>query len=1216
MVTARAERVTGGGVEDVDGAAGLPRRTPRRGTTPVDLKLAPGPHSIRIVAGGEQGPVHHVDVSPGGRYYANSTFGRPAEPRVALDRARRDLARRAADAGGAASTSNVPLPVRRMRLFLRPAGAKEWTVARPGPGRATAPAPAASWRGRRPGWRPASRSRATSRSRPARARSTSRRWPRRPCARKPRRHPSTALNGPGLALRAVRVSARRGRRRRAPASDRGARRPAPSRRRAMRAVRPAACARASPWTRPTPPPTIARPGAAGLATAPAAALLAFAAAGAGCALGAARADPGPGGALALLAATAALATGAALRLRTGEARGRAGGPRAGAGLRRPRRRRRRARHARAARRGHDGARLGRRARARPAGAGATASGASGSRSSARTWRSRAARRSTRACAADGGSPTATSCAASSTWRRSTRRATRAGSRRGSGPRARASPGGRASRRRRWRGSRGRPPRDLGARASPWRARLLERIRRQERGRAGAFLAGFLLGDRSGLDAAAAEDLRRIGGLHLLAISGMHVVLVAALVRARDPPRRARGGGAPRSCASCAVTLYCALAGGAAVGLARRASRRRGSRSPRCCGRPLRGAQALALARPHAARAAAGQRARRGLPALGLRHLGAARGGRAASRRGPRAVAPRRRTAAVRRAGDRRWRAQLVALPCLALVFGTISTLGLAANLLLVPVTNVALVAGLLALVSGAPPLWLVADAGALLTLRIAAALAARAARRWRRSRPRPARPACSRLVLAAWIAARRWRGACGRRCRRSPARAARRRSSCSCRARARRAGAFVVTALDVGQGDGLRRRRARRPGARPRRRGGAPGLRPGRPHRRCRRCAGGGSRALAAVVASHGDLDHAGGIPAVLRDVPADVVAGPGDVADTLLARAARAAAPPGRPRARELTRGTCCSPAPGYEIRTCGRPADSAATRAGRRIASRSCCSPRWRCRRRVRVLLTGDIDTLSRRASWRRGLPRIDVLKVAHHGSRTSSGEAFLAAIAARAWRVVSIGRGNRFGHPHADVTARFAALGIPWRATDREGALDVVVAPAAGGRARAIVAPARAARPFALAGGRARAVGCGSDDVAPHAPPCGPGFGPRLQLPRPRRRRGPGRTRRHDRRPRLRPCRQRRGRARARTRHRGRDARSGAVSHAPRRRGRADLDRAARARTTSTPSSWPGSCASCTTTSSPPFRAACSTCIRRSCPRSPGRTRSVAPWSTACA
>jgi competence protein ComEC len=49
-----------------------------------------------------------------------------------------------------------------------------------------------------------------------------------------------------------------------------------------------------------------------------------------------------------------------------------------------------------------------------------------------------------------------------------------------------------------------------------------------------------------------------------------------------------------------------------------------------------------------------------------------------------------------------------------------------------------------------------------------------------------------------------------------------------------------------------------------------------------------------------------------------------------------------------------------------------------------------------------------------------RADVLKVAHHGSRTSSTPAFLRAVAPRL-AVISAGAANRFGHPHAEVLAR---------------------------------------------------------------------------------------------------------------------------------------------------------------------------------------------------
>jgi len=68
-----------------------------------------------------------------------------------------------------------------------------------------------------------------------------------------------------------------------------------------------------------------------------------------------------------------------------------------------------------------------------------------------------------------------------------------------------------------------------------------------------------------------------------------------------------------------------------------------------------------------------------------------------------------------------------------------------------------------------------------------------------------------------------------------------------------------------------------------------------------------------------------------------------------------------------------------------------------------------------------------------------RADVLKVGHHGSRTSSSPAFLAAVAPR-HAIVSVGRRNRFGHPHPLTLAALAASGARvWR-TDRDGSVVV--------------------------------------------------------------------------------------------------------------------------------------------------------------------------------
>jgi competence protein ComEC len=70
-------------------------------------------------------------------------------------------------------------------------------------------------------------------------------------------------------------------------------------------------------------------------------------------------------------------------------------------------------------------------------------------------------------------------------------------------------------------------------------------------------------------------------------------------------------------------------------------------------------------------------------------------------------------------------------------------------------------------------------------------------------------------------------------------------------------------------------------------------------------------------------------------------------------------------------------------------------------------------------------------------------DILKVPHHGSRTSSSAALLASVHP-CWAVASLGFDNRFGFPHREVTARYAAANLPLLRTDRNGAVSFTVTP----------------------------------------------------------------------------------------------------------------------------------------------------------------------------
>ncbi|WP_313740054.1 DNA internalization-related competence protein ComEC/Rec2 [Pseudomonas sp.] len=91
-------------------------------------------------------------------------------------------------------------------------------------------------------------------------------------------------------------------------------------------------------------------------------------------------------------------------------------------------------------------------------------------------------------------------------------------------------------------------------------------------------------------------------------------------------------------------------------------------------------------------------------------------------------------------------------------------------------------------------------------------------------------------------------------------------------------------------------------------------------------------------------------------------------------------------------------------------------------------------------RLLLAGDIERGAERA-WlaQPEPPTVDWLQAPHHGSRSSSSEPFLRALAARG-ALVSRGRGNRFGHPHPQVLARYQRHRMQVHDTAAHGALTL--------------------------------------------------------------------------------------------------------------------------------------------------------------------------------
>jgi competence protein ComEC len=93
------------------------------------------------------------------------------------------------------------------------------------------------------------------------------------------------------------------------------------------------------------------------------------------------------------------------------------------------------------------------------------------------------------------------------------------------------------------------------------------------------------------------------------------------------------------------------------------------------------------------------------------------------------------------------------------------------------------------------------------------------------------------------------------------------------------------------------------------------------------------------------------------------------------------------------------------------------------------------------VSVLLTGDIGEETERTLLPLLRPApLQILKVPHHGSATSSGAPFIAALSPRIV-TIGVGRGNPYGHPVPAVVDRYLRAGAAIFRTDRDGQIDIV-------------------------------------------------------------------------------------------------------------------------------------------------------------------------------
>lgn len=89
---------------------------------------------------------------------------------------------------------------------------------------------------------------------------------------------------------------------------------------------------------------------------------------------------------------------------------------------------------------------------------------------------------------------------------------------------------------------------------------------------------------------------------------------------------------------------------------------------------------------------------------------------------------------------------------------------------------------------------------------------------------------------------------------------------------------------------------------------------------------------------------------------------------------------------------------------------------------------------------LMTGDIESLAEDEIINGGdTLKADLIKVPHHGSRTSSTEPFVDAVVPK-YAIISVGRRSTFGHPHKDVVERWKRAGADVMTTGERGMISV--------------------------------------------------------------------------------------------------------------------------------------------------------------------------------
>ncbi len=231
--------------------------------------------------------------------------------------------------------------------------------------------------------------------------------------------------------------------------------------------------------------------------------------------------------------------------------------------------------------------------------------------------------------------------------------------------------------------------------------------------------------------------------------------------------------------------------------------------------------------------------------------------------------------------------------------------------------------------------------------------------------------------------------------------------------------------------------------------------------------AGLGIRSLDLAVVSHADADHCNGIRDLSAYVPIrELWVAPSTIGAACIQETIRPASDrwPGADRSLRGVAGV--APDGGARVARIGRTgrrlAGGGAVRLGSfrlevlraSVAGSGERSPSDNDRSLVvrvdaggtSLLFPGDLEATGERlllAGRDRDRLDVDVLKVGHHGSRSSSSRSFVKAVSPRL-AIVAAGHGNRYGHPHPEVLVRLRSMGAKILRTDRDGLIRLPLGP----------------------------------------------------------------------------------------------------------------------------------------------------------------------------